>query len=93
MALNQLTETIRGKVANGGISDRVKFDCGEAGVIFVEGSEVSNEDKEADCTVRISEDNLESLLAGDLNPTTAFMTGKIKVDGDMSVAMKLGSIV
>ncbi|MCA1244700.1 SCP2 sterol-binding domain-containing protein [Stappia stellulata] len=93
MALNELTEKIRGKVAGGGISDTVKFDCGEAGVIFVEGANVSNEDKDADCTIRISEDNLESLLAGELNPTTAFMTGKIKVDGDMSVAMKLGSIV
>lgn len=93
MSLNELTEAVRGKVAGGGISDSVKFDCGDAGVIFVQGAEVSNEDKDADCTITISQENLADLLAGELNPTMAFMSGKIKVAGDMSVAMKLGSIV
>ena len=93
MSLNELTEAVRGKVAGGGISDSVKFDCGDAGVIYVQGSEVTNEDKDADCTITISQDNLADLLAGELNPTMAFMSGKIKVAGDMSVAMKLGSIV
>lgn len=93
MTLDQLTETVRGKVAGGGISDTVKFDLGDDGVIYVDGAEVSNQDREADCTISISSKNLEALLAGDLNPTTAFMTGKIKVDGAMGVAMKLGSIV
>ncbi|WP_417767246.1 SCP2 sterol-binding domain-containing protein [Stappia sp.] len=93
MSLNELTEAVRGKVAGGGISDSVKFDCGDAGVIFVQGAEVTNEDKDADCTITISQENLADLLAGELNPTMAFMSGKIKVAGDMSVAMKLGSIV
>lgn len=93
MSLNELTEKVRGKVADGGISDSVKFDCGDAGVIYVQGSDVTNEDKDADCTITISEENLADLLAGELNPTMAFMSGKIKVAGDMSVAMKLGSIV
>ncbi|WP_428698546.1 SCP2 sterol-binding domain-containing protein [Stappia sp.] len=93
MSLNELTEAVRGKVAGGGISDSVKFDCGDAGVIFVQGSDVTNEDKDADCTITISQENLADLLAGELNPTMAFMSGKIKVAGDMSVAMKLGSIV
>ncbi|WP_306027848.1 SCP2 sterol-binding domain-containing protein [Stappia sp. MMSF_3263] len=93
MSLNELTEAVRGKVAGGGISDSVKFDCGDAGVIYVQGSEVTNEDKDADCTITISQENLADLLAGELNPTMAFMSGKIKVAGDMSVAMKLGSIV
>ncbi|WP_249690458.1 SCP2 sterol-binding domain-containing protein [Stappia sp. WLB 29] len=93
MTMDELTEAVRGKVAGGGISDSVKFDCGDAGVIYVEGATVSNEDKDADCTISISPSDLADLLAGELNPTTAFMTGKIKVAGDMSVAMKLGSIV
>ena len=93
MTMDQLTEAVRGKVASGGISDSVKFDCGDAGVIYVEGSSVSNENKDADSTISISQDDLADLLAGELNPTTAFMTGKIKVAGDMGVAMKLGSIV
>ncbi|GGF05208.1 MULTISPECIES: SCP2 sterol-binding domain-containing protein [Stappia] len=93
MTIAELTDTVRGKVAGGGIDESVKFDCGDDGVILVKGSEVSNDDADADCTIGISKDNLAKLLAGDLNPTTAFMTGKIKVSGDMSIAMKLGSIV
>jgi putative sterol carrier protein len=38
-------------------------------------------------------DDFQDLLAGDLNPTAAFMTGKIKVAGDMTVAMALSQIV
>ena len=93
MSLEQLTESVRGKVAGGGIDESVKFNLGDMGAIFIQGSTVTNEDKDADCTVTISPEDLSDLLAGDLNPTAAFMSGKIQVEGDMSVAMKLGSIV
>jgi putative sterol carrier protein len=43
----------------------------------------------ADTTISVSEQNFEQLVSGDLNPTTAYMTGKLKVKGDMSAAMKL----
>jgi putative sterol carrier protein len=43
----------------------------------------------ADCTISVSEENFEQLISGDLNPTSAYMTGKLKVKGDMSAAMKL----
>ncbi|ADZ69196.1 SCP-2 sterol transfer family [Polymorphum gilvum SL003B-26A1] len=93
MTLEGLTETVRAKVAGGGIDRSVTFDCGDAGVIRVDGTLVTNEDVPSDCTVMISAGTLASLLAGELNPTMAFMMGKIKVAGDMSVAMKLGKIV
>ena len=93
MSLEQLTEGVRGKVADGGIEESVKFDLGEAGIIFLQGSDVSNEDSDADCTIKMSAEDLGDLLSGDLNPTAAFMGGKMQVEGDMSVAMKLGSIV
>lgn len=47
----------------------------------------------AKCTVTISSSDFASLVAGKLNPTTAFMTGKLKIAGDMSLAMKLQSIL
>ncbi|MBA5777402.1 SCP2 sterol-binding domain-containing protein [Stappia sp. F7233] len=93
MTIADVTEKVRQKVAGGGIDETVKFDCGSDGVIFIQGSTVTNEDADADCTIQISLDNLKDLIAGELNPTAAFMTGKIKVQGDMGVAMKLGSIV
>ncbi|RUZ70765.1 sterol-binding protein, partial [Mesorhizobium sp. M7A.F.Ca.US.006.01.1.1] len=43
--------------------------------------------------IKLSLDDLDSLIAGDLNPTMAFMTGKIKVEGDMTVAMALSQLI
>jgi putative sterol carrier protein len=41
----------------------------------------------------MSADDFSELMAGRLQPTSAFMQGKMKVDGDMGIAMKLGQIV
>ena len=46
-----------------------------------------------DLEVKISDDNLVKLFRGDLNPMTAFMTGKIKVSGDMTLAQRLVAFV
>ncbi|WP_415714765.1 SCP2 sterol-binding domain-containing protein [Roseibium sp.] len=93
MSLEQLTEGVREKVASGGIEESVKFDLGDDGTIFLQGSDVSNDDGDADCTIKMTAEDLGDLLSGDLNPTAAFMGGKMQVEGDMSVAMKLGNIV
>lgn len=98
MNLQECTETIRGKVGdNSGLDAVLKFDCGSDGLIVIDGAStpntVSNEDRDADCTIAISLENLNALLAGQLNPVTGFMSGKFKVSGDMSVAMKLQKVV
>ena len=52
----------------------------------------TNEDGDADATVKVDWDDFQKLLAGNLDPTMAFMQGKLKVMGDMSVAMQLQSL-
>ena len=47
---------------------------------------------DADCTFSASEENFEKIVAGEQNPTTAYMTGKLKIKGDMGAAMKLQKI-
>ncbi|MEP4766533.1 MAG: SCP2 sterol-binding domain-containing protein [Roseibium sp.] len=93
MSLEQLTNDIRSKVAGGGIEESVKFDLGDTGTVFIQGSDVTNDNSDADCTITMSAEDLADMLSGELNPTAAFMGGKMQVEGDMSVAMKLGSIV
>jgi len=98
MNLQECTETIRGKAGeNSGLNAVLKFDCGSDGLIVIDGvsppNSVSNEDREADCTVAITLENLNALLTGALNPVTGFMSGKFKVSGDMGVAMKLQKVV
>jgi putative sterol carrier protein len=50
---------------------------------------VKEGDGDADATIAASEDTFEQIASGDLNATTAYMTGKLKIRGDMGAAMKL----
>ena len=98
MDMPTCTEALRAKVgAASGLNATLKFDCGADGVAFIDGksvpNSVSNENKEADCTIAITLENLVALMSGELEPTTGFMMGKFKVSGDMSVAMKLQRVV
>jgi putative sterol carrier protein len=98
MDLPACTELLRQKVgADSGLGATLKFDCGADGVAFIDGksspNSVSNENRDADCTVAITLANLTALLKGELEPTTGFMMGKFKVSGDMSVALKLKRVV
>ena len=50
-------------------------------------------DEEADVTLSADAETFQSILEGDTNPTSAFMTGKLKIDGDMGMAMKLAAVL
>ncbi len=93
MGIQAIADQIRPKVESSGFDQSVKFDTGADGVIVIDGETISTTDAPTDCTIKLSLDDLESLIAGDLSPTTAFMTGKIKVEGDMSVAMALSQFI
>jgi putative sterol carrier protein len=88
--LEDITDRFKTAVgADSGLGKSVKFDLKGDGVILIDGGRVSNEDLPADCTILVSKDDFEALAKGTLDPTSAFMKGKLKVNGDMGVAMKL----
>jgi putative sterol carrier protein len=98
MDLQACTEALRAKVGDSsGLNATLKFDCGADGVAYIDGrsvpNNVSNDNKDADCTIAITLENLAALMTGELEPTTGFMMGKFKVAGDMSVALKLQRVV
>ena len=74
----------------------LKFDFGDD-KMYVDGTgdanTITKDDKEADCVVVVSLEDFASIASGDLNPMSAVMTGKMKIKGDMSVAMKLQSLL
>ena len=93
MSLDAIAAKIGERVAKTGFDRSVKFDLGDDGVIVIDGQKVSTEDGPADCTITISRDDFEALTAGDLNPTMAYMQGKLKVAGDMTIAMQLSQVL
>jgi putative sterol carrier protein len=93
MGVQDIADKLKSQVESAGFSRSVKFDTGSDGVILIDGTSISTTDGPADCTIKLSLDDLESLLAGDLNPTMAFMSGKLKIEGDMSIAMQLSQLI
>ncbi|HET9335230.1 MAG TPA: SCP2 sterol-binding domain-containing protein [Sphingomicrobium sp.] len=74
----------------------VKIDFGgDEGVILLDGVNalVSEADQPADTTIKVSWDDWQALSSGTLDGMTAFMMGKLKVEGDMSNAMQLQSVL
>jgi putative sterol carrier protein len=93
MSIQDVAEKMRPRVESSGFDRSVKFDTGADGVIVLDGQSISTADAPADCTIKLSLEDLEALISGELNPTAAFMTGKIKVEGDISVAMALSQVL
>ena len=96
MDLNVILENLTEKASSvPALGNSLKFSLGGQ-AIYIDGKGESNvvsmEDKEADCTISMSPEDFTDLIKGDLNPMGAFMSGKIKVDGNMGVAMKLQSL-
>ena len=71
----------------------LKFDCGDDGVLTLAQGRAMLVDAPADCTIRLSKKTLDKVIAGEMNPMTGFALGKIKVSGDMSVALKLSQLL
>ncbi|HET9324513.1 MAG TPA: SCP2 sterol-binding domain-containing protein [Gaiellaceae bacterium] len=63
-----------------------KVDVNDGTVSVTEGG------GDADATIAASEDTFQQIASGDMNATTAYMTGKLKVRGDMGAAMKLSRL-
>ena len=73
----------------------VKLDFGDDGAVMLDGKtdQVREDDGEADTTIKVGWDDWQQMAAGQLDGMTAFMTGKLKVEGDMSNAMQLQGVL
>ena len=92
-AVSALTE----KMTDVDLDETVRFDIDGEGSVLVDGSStppsVSAGEGDADIVVTADADTFQGLLAGDLDPMSAYMSGKLKITGDMALAMKLAKIL
>ena len=86
-ALNEKSAWLPGK--------RVKLDFGPEGVVMLDGvaNRVTEEDGPADTTIKVAWSDWQDMREGKLDGMTAFMQGKLKVEGDMSAAMQLQGVL
>lgn len=96
MSLDSITQEMAGIFSRAGKADKtIKFVL-EEGTVFIdltgEQPQVSNEDKAADMTIQTTADTLRGIRDGNVNPMGAMMSGKLKISGDMGLAMKFASL-
>lgn len=90
--LNSAVEALNAKL-EGGFDSTAKFELTGVGALILDADGVRIGDDEAEVTLTADPDVFEEILTGELNPTSAFMGGKLSIDGDMGVAMKLASLL
>ena len=87
-AVEALTEKVTGT-----FDGVAKFVIEDEGAIMLDESGVRAGDEEAEVTLTAAAEVFEGMLSGETNPTMAFMSGQLKVDGDMGLAMKLAGVL
>lgn len=91
--VNEAVTVLNQKLSGADFSGIAKFAIEGEGAVMMDASGARAADEPADVTLSADADTFKAILAGDTNPTSAFMTGKLKVDGDMGLAMKLASVL
>ena len=96
-SLEQVTERVRTSVgAESGLDARIKFKFADREFLFIDGksrpNRVDNSDSESDITITVSRENFEKIINHDLKPPMALMTGRMRLRGDIRIAMRLNKV-
>ncbi len=89
--LAQAAEALNEKMQGADFPASAKFAITGLGGIVLDSSGARVSDDDADVTLTADADTFQDILSGELNPTNAFMSGKLSIDGDMGIAMQLAS--
>ena len=98
MTVERIAQALESNLAAfAGLGAKVAFDLGEDGAIAIDATGsppvMSDQPDGADCTIRISADDLVGLIAGEVNPMMAYTLGKLKIEGSMGIAMKVAALL
>jgi putative sterol carrier protein len=91
--IQQGVEALNEKLGGEGFDGLAKFVIEEEGEIVLDSEGARAADDDADVTLTASAETFRGMMEGNVNPTMAFMSGQLKIDGDMSLAMKLAAVL
>jgi len=91
--VTEAVTALNNKLDAAGFDGTAKFAIEGEGSIIIDQSGARASDEDADVTLTATTEVFRAILDGEMNPTTAFMTGKLTVDGDMGQAMKLSGVL
>ncbi len=91
--LDQAVSALNEKLGGADFSGTAKFVVDGEGSVLIDNDGARASDDPADVTLSADAETFQGIMSGDTNPTSAFMTGKLKVDGDMGLAMKLAAVL
>ncbi|WP_282078701.1 SCP2 sterol-binding domain-containing protein [Epibacterium ulvae] len=89
--LAQAAQALNEKLQGADFPATAKFEIADLGAILLDSSGARVSDDDADVTLSADAETFQEILSGELNPTNAFMSGKLTIDGDMGIAMQLAS--
>ena len=87
--LDQAVKALNKKMTNVGFDGVVKFSIINEGSVIIDGNGARISDADADVTLSASAEVFQAIMEGDQNPSAAFMTGELSINGDMGIALKL----
>jgi putative sterol carrier protein len=88
----QAVEALNGKMNGAGFDGVAKFVIDGEGALVIDAAGARAGDDPADVTLTADAETFRAIMDGEMNPTAAFMQGKLAIDGDMGAAMRLGSV-
>jgi len=91
--INAAVTALNEKLAGADFDGSAKFEIEGEGAVRIDETGASVSDADADVTLTANAETFQAILEGEQNATAAFMTGKLSVDGDMGMAMKLGAVL
>ena len=87
--LDQAMKALNKKLEYNRFDGIAKFSITNEGSVIIDGNGARISDDDADVTLSASAEVFQEIMEGTQSPTTAFMTGKLSIDGDMGIAIKL----
>ena len=89
--IEDAVRALKEKMLNTSFDGSAKFEIEGEGSIFLRGNSVYASDEDTDVTFVALVEIFQEIFNGEVDPTAAFMTGKLKIDGDMGIAMRLAN--